>query len=210
VEREEGLKIETARFCRSAVDSRGFVDDGYPEIAFVGRSNVGKSSLLNRLLRRKALARISSTPGRTRAVNYFLINESFYFVDLPGYGYAKVSKAERRAWAGLMEEYFQAAAGRGMVVQIVDAKVGATDLDIQAHEYLESVGVHQVVAATKTDRLSRNKTAQALAGIRRALGGRQPQDVVAFSANTGAGVKELWAEIDRYLEGSSRPMGHEG
>jgi GTP-binding protein len=194
------LKIETARFCKSVVDSHGFVDDGLPEVAFVGRSNVGKSSLLNRLLRRKALARISSTPGRTRAVNYFLINESFYFVDLPGYGYAKVSKTERRAWADLMSKYFEKDTGRRMVAQIVDSKVGPTDLDIQAYEYLQSVGVHLVVVATKTDRLSRNKTAQALSRIRRDLGGEPRPEIVPFSAHTGAGAKELWNEIDRYLE----------
>ncbi len=203
------MKIETARFVLSAVDSRGFVDDGHPEIAFVGRSNVGKSSLLNRLIKRKALARISSTPGRTRAINYFLINESFYFVDLPGYGYARVSKTERQAWAALMEGYFREAADRAMVVQIVDAKVGATDLDVQAHEYLQSVGVPRVVVATKTDRLSGNKTARAISTIRRALDGEETQEVIPFSAQTGVGVKELWAEIDRYLEASSRPGGHE-
>lgn len=166
---------------------------------------MGKSSLLNRLLRRKALARISSTPGRTRAINYFLINESFYFVDLPGYGYAKVSKSERQAWAGLMESYFSRVADRGMVVQIVDAKVGATSLDVQASEYLEALRIQRVVVATKTDRLSRNKAAQALGAIRRDLGERAAPQVVAFSAQTGFGVKELWVEIDRYLEAASRP-----
>jgi len=210
VEREEGLRIETARFVLSAVESRGFVDDGHPEIAFVGRSNVGKSSLLNRLIKRKTLARISSTPGRTRAVNYFLINEDFYFVDLPGYGYARVSKTERQAWADLMEKYFREAARRAMVVQIVDAKVGATDLDVQAYEYVQSVGVPRVVVATKTDRLSRNKMAQAINTIRRTLDGGETQGVIPFSAQTGVGVKELWAEIDRYLVASSRPSGYEG
>ena len=147
------MRIETARFVLSAVESRGFVDDGHPEIAFVGRSNVGKSSLLNRLIKRKTLARISSTPGRTRAVNYFLINEDFYFVDLPGYGYALVSKTERQAWADLMEKYFREAARRAMVVQIVDAKVGATDLDVQAYEYVQSVGVPRVRSEEHTSEL---------------------------------------------------------
>ena len=110
------MKVESAEFIRSAHASGDFVRDGRPEIAFVGRSNVGKSSLMNRLLGRKGLARTSSTPGRTRAVNYFLVNRRFYFVDLPGYGYAKAGKEERREWAALVDGYFRdepaAAAGR--------------------------------------------------------------------------------------------------
>ncbi|MDH3253625.1 MAG: ribosome biogenesis GTP-binding protein YihA/YsxC [Acidobacteriota bacterium] len=199
------MKIETARFIRSVVDSGGFIDDGHPEIAFVGRSNVGKSSLLNRLLKRKTLARISSTPGRTRAVNYFLINEGFYFVDLPGYGYARVSKSERRIWADLMESYFRTVAQRAMVIHIVDAKVGATELDIQASDYVRSAGLEPTIVATKTDRIGRSRVPRAISGIRRSLGLAELGEVIPFSARTGLGVKELWAEIDRYLEASSRP-----
>jgi len=102
------VKVESAEFVKSARASGDFVRDGRPEIAFVGRSNVGKSSLLNRLLGRKGLARVSSTPGRTRLVNYFLINRRFWFVDLPGYGYAKAGKDERREWAALADSYFRA------------------------------------------------------------------------------------------------------
>jgi len=204
------LKIDTARFIRSVVDSGGFVDDGHPEIAFVGRSNVGKSSLLNRLLKRKTLARISSTPGRTRAINYFLINECFYFVDLPGYGYARVAKSERRIWADLMERYFRSVAHRAMVIHIVDAKVGATKLDVQASEYLRSSGLSPTVVATKTDRVGRSKVAHALRGIRGAMALAEFDEVIPFSARTGVGVKELWAQIGRHLEASSRPGSTRG
>ena len=135
------MRIDTARFVLAAHSQHDFLSDGRPEVALVGRSNVGKSSLLNRLVGRARLARISSTPGRTRAINYFLINESFYLVDLPGYGYAKVSKQERAAWARLMDAYFTRADRNGWLVQLVDAKVGATPLDVQAREYLTGLGV---------------------------------------------------------------------
>ena len=116
----------------SARSLEQFVSDDRPQVAFVGRSNVGKSSLLNRLLGRKALARISSNPGRTQSVNYFLINERYYFVDLPGYGYAKVSRTEREEWARFIDAYFQDALPHAHVLHLVDGKVGATNLDVDA------------------------------------------------------------------------------
>ena len=148
------VRIDTADFIRSASRRDQFPRDGLPEVAFVGRSNVGKSSLMNRLLRRRGLARTSGSPGRTRAVNFFLVNRRFYFVDLPGYGFARASRAERRRWAELIEEYFDHASsatassatassatassaapkdGR-LLVQLVDGKVGATALARQALE----------------------------------------------------------------------------
>jgi GTP-binding protein len=175
-----------------------FLDDGRAQIAFVGRSNVGKSTLLNRLVGRHGLARISSKPGRTRAINYFEINSSFYFVDLPGYGYAKVSKNERESWGKLMASYFEKAAGDAMVIQLVDAKVGATELDQQSTQYLTSVGFYPVVVATKADRLKKSKKAGALAEIRRALD--LPNSlIIPFEAPSGDGAKEIWKSIEQYL-----------
>ena len=196
---ESRLQIEQAQFIVSAVDKGSFVADGRPEIAFVGRSNVGKSSLLNRLVGQRKLARISSTPGRTRAINYFLLNGRFYFVDLPGYGYAKVSKAERRRWAKLMEQYFDQARSRCLAVQIVDGKVGATELDVQAAEYMAHLGLRRLVVATKMDRLPRSRRHRSLVEIRRVLGAAEAE-VIGFSARSGEGSKDLWATIDRYLE----------
>lgn len=193
------MKIETTEFIRSAHASADFPRDGRPEVAFVGRSNVGKSSLLNRLLGRRSLARISSTPGRTRAINYFLINRRFYFVDLPGYGYAKVGKEERRRWAELIEDYFGHTATGTPVVLLVDGKVGATGLDVEAYRYLLDVGVDVIVVATKIDRLSRGKRAAGLAGIRRTLGIAQPTRLIPVSASTGEGLKELWRELELRL-----------
>jgi GTP-binding protein len=192
------MKIETAQFVQAAHSEDGFLQDGRPEIALVGRSNVGKSSLLNRLVGRNKLARISSTPGRTRAINYFLINDRFYLADLPGYGYAKVSKSDRAAWGRLMDAYFQQAAPGSARVQLIDAKVGATPLDIQAWEYLDSLGSVGDVVATKIDKVGRSKRAAALRGIRADLG-LQDEEIIQFSARTGEGVKQLWRAIDNRL-----------
>ncbi len=196
------MKIKSAEYLRSAVSVPDLIQDGRPQVALVGRSNVGKSTLLNRLVGRKALARISSTPGRTRAINYFEINRAFFLVDLPGYGYAKVSKSERQAWAELMERYLESVAGRALVIQLVDAKVGATALDQQATEYLKSLGISPIVAATKSDRIARGRRHGTAGSIARALA-IDPEDVLPVSGTTGDGTKELWRRVDRYLEASS-------
>jgi GTP-binding protein len=197
------VRIETGRFIRSVVSESDLIEDGSPQIAFVGRSNVGKSSLLNRLLGRRALARISSTPGRTRAINYFSINSSFYFVDLPGFGYAKVGKQVRRDWAKLMDIYFQRHEDRTLVVHLVDAKVGATPLDCDAAGYFEALDIPTTVVATKIDKVPRSRRARSLQAIRDSLALPQDTPLIPFSSIQGEGVKELWREIEGYLE--SRP-----
>lgn len=199
------MKIESAEFVKSARASGDFVRDGRPEIAFVGRSNVGKSSLMNRLLGRKGLARVSSTPGRTRAVNYFLVNRRLWFVDLPGYGYAKAGKEERREWAALADSYFKPGVGnteraRPLVVMLVDGKIGATPLDVQAYEYLASLGVRLVVVATKADRVPRGKRAAMERGVREALGLEGGTRMIPVSAHSGEGIQELWSAVARHLE----------
>lgn len=194
------MKIETAEFVRSAHSSGDFLRDGRPEVAFVGRSNVGKSSLMNRMLGRKGLAKTSSTPGRTRAVNYFLINRRFWFVDLPGYGYAKAAKDDRREWAALVESYLRDALPRLRLVQLVDSKVGATPLDLQAYQYLSSLGASLVVAATKLDRVPRSKRAATLRTMRGALGLTDAIPLIPVSAHTGEGMKELWGAVLPHLE----------
>lgn len=197
------MKVESAEFVKSARASGDFVRDGRPEIAFVGRSNVGKSSLLNRLLGRKGLARVSSTPGRTRLVNYFLVNRRFWFVDLPGYGYAKAGKEDRKEWAALADSYFRADDRmRPLVVMLVDGKIGATPLDVQAYEYLASLGVEMMVVATKVDRLPRGKRAAMEKGIRVALG--EEINIIPVSAHSGEGIQELWSAVARHLEQSAQ------
>ena len=177
--------------------------DGRPEVGFVGRSNVGKSSVMNRLVGRKGLAKTSSTPGRTRSVNYFLINRRFWFVDLPGYGYAKAAKDDRREWAALVESYLKDAASRLRLVLLVDAKVGATPLDVQAFEYLSGLGVALTVAATKVDRVPRGRRAGVLRAMRRALGLGDDLPLIPVSAHSGEGMKELWGAVLPHLEAST-------
>jgi GTP-binding protein len=198
------VKVESAEFVKSARASGDFVRDGRPEIAFVGRSNVGKSSLMNRLLGRKGLARVSSTPGRTRAVNYFLVNRRLWFVDLPGYGYAKAGKDERREWAALADSYFRDNSSRPLVVMLVDGKVGATPLDAQAYEYLAGLGVPLVVVATKVDRLPRGKRAAMERGVRESLGLEAGTNMIPISAHSGEGIQELWSAVARHLEQSAQ------
>ena len=194
------MRVESGEFIRSAVQESDFVGDGLPQIAFVGRSNVGKSSLLNRLLGRRSLARTSSTPGRTRAVNYFLINSDLYFVDLPGYGYAKVSQQTRRDWARLMERYFDTAPDRLLIVQLVDAKVGATPLDREASDWFDAEGAETVVVATKIDKVPRSRQAKQLRAIAEALELPEAEAPIAFSSVRGTGVADLWKAIDTFLE----------
>ncbi|MGD2114222.1 MAG: ribosome biogenesis GTP-binding protein YihA/YsxC [Acidobacteriota bacterium] len=201
------MKIDSAEHVRAAHDEARFLRDDRPQIAFVGRSNVGKSSLMNRLLGRKKLARTSGRPGRTRAVHYYLVDRRFYFVDLPGYGYAKVPESERRSWAELVDRYFRRAPSHPLVVLIVDAKVGATELDVEALKYLASLATPVVVAATKVDRLPRGKRAARRAEIGRRLGITDRSRIIPVSARTGEGIKDLWKEINSFLRAG--PPGFE-
>ena len=192
--------IQTAEYVHSAHSARELLDDGRPQVAFVGRSNVGKSSLLNALLRRKALARTSSTPGRTQTINYFLINDSLWFVDLPGYGYAKTSKDKRQAWARTVEHYFEHALPAATAVLLVDAKVGGTPLDAAAWEYLAARGAQPVVVATKIDKVPRGKRHQQRAALRERVGLPAGYPVAEVSATTGEGLRELMKEITARLQ----------
>jgi GTP-binding protein len=177
--------------------------DGRPEVAFVGRSNVGKSTLLNRLLGRNGLARTSSTPGRTQAVNYFLVNRRFYFVDLPGYGYAKAGKDARREWAARVEGYFRESPPE-TVVLLVDGKVGATPLDVAASEYLAGLGLAVIVAATKIDQIPRGKWTSAMRDVRLTLSLEETIPVIPVSSRAGVGIKELWGALASRLEASTK------
>ena len=192
------MKSETAEFARASARPEDLIDDGLPEVAFAGRSNVGKSSLLNRLAGR-TIARTSSTPGRTRTVNWFRVGTRWWLVDLPGYGFARASKSDRQAWGEVVDAYFSRPTERLLPVQLVDAKVGATDLDVGAIRWLRSIGREPIVVATKLDRLKRGERARALEGIRRALGLDHEAGLIAVSAETGEGVRELWQRIEEFL-----------
>ncbi len=186
------MKITSAEFVKSAFNETHWTTDGLPEIAFLGRSNVGKSSLLNSLLQRKGLARTSNTPGRTQSVNYFLVNERFYFVDLPGYGYAKVSKAMRADWGKMAESYLGERQELVLSIQLIDARHEPTQLDRQLHEWLLFHGKNHLIVATKADKLSSIKLNKSLRAIENAL----PQSpILAYSSVTGKGKDALWEKI---------------
>ncbi len=202
------MRIEIAEFVRSTGAGTGPYGDGAPEVAFVGRSNVGKSSLLNRLLGRK-LAHTSSTPGRTRTLNWFRINRQYWFVDLPGYGFARTSREERESWARSIDAYLHDSAAPRLVIHLVDAKVGATRLDVEAAEYLAELGVKSTVVATKFDRLKRGERAGRIAGIGQALGLAGGAEVIPVSALSGEGVRELWKHIAEFLAGPVPPQKRE-
>jgi len=191
------MKITNAEFIKSAFNETHWTTDGLPEIAFLGRSNVGKSSLLNSLLQRKGLARTSNTPGRTQSINFFLINESFYFTDLPGYGYAKVSKTMRHDWGVMAREYLAERGDLVLSIQLVDSRHAPTELDKQLHEWLFHHGKYHFVVATKTDKLSNNKLKISLQEIEKSLPGSK---VIAYSSLTGKGRDEVWREIGNSLE----------
>lgn len=186
------MKITGARFVASASTPGSFPPERYPEIAFIGRSNVGKSSLLNGLLGVKGLARTSSTPGRTQAINFFLINESFYFVDLPGYGYAKVSKADRLAWGRLIEKYLAERRQLVLSILIVDARHEPSPLDLQMQSWLQHFGLSYLVVSTKIDKLSGNEQRTIRQRMRKSM---HTERIIPYSAVTGAGAKEIWEEI---------------
>lgn len=191
------MKISTAEFTKSAFNKSHWTTDGLPEISFLGRSNVGKSSLLNSLLQRKGLARTSNTPGRTQSINFFLINESFYFVDLPGYGYARVSKAMRNDWGIMAEEYLAERQELLLSIHLVDSRHKPTELDRALHEWLVYNQKNHIVVATKSDKLSNNKLNKSLQEIEKAL---PESKIIVYSSTTGKGRDALWREIASTLE----------
>lgn len=192
------MKIVSAEFIKSAFNETHWTTDGLPEIAFLGRSNVGKSSLINSLLQRKGLARTSNTPGRTQSINFFLINERFYFVDLPGYGYAKVSKTMRADWGKMAEEYLSERGELKLSIQLVDSRHSPTELDRQLNEWLIFHQKNHIVVATKADKLSANKLNKSLREIENTLTGSK---IIAYSAHTGKGRDALWREIGNAVNG---------
>jgi GTP-binding protein len=188
------VKTPEAEFVKSAFEKKQWVTDSLPEVAFLGRSNVGKSSLINSLLQRKGLARTSNTPGRTQSINFFLIEGSFYFVDLPGYGFAKVSKAMRADWGEMAEEYLAGRRELALCIQLIDARREPTALDVQLNEWLVHHGKRHLVVATKSDKLSRNDLQRSIKTIKAKL---PDADIVSYSASSGQGREELWAAIYR-------------
>ena len=189
------LNLQRAEFIRSAVKSGDFPRDGLPQVVFSGRSNVGKSSVINRLLNRKNFARVGAAPGKTTHINYFLIDERLYLVDLPGYGYAKVSQAERERWGRLIEAWFADTSLMTLGAMIVDARHKPTADDCTMGEWFKGSGKPFVVVANKLDKLKQSEVEPNLARIRETLGISDDVKVIPFSAEKGTGRQELLEEI---------------
>lgn len=195
------LNFAKAEFTRSAGARDQFLRDGLPQFAFAGRSNVGKSSVINRLLNRKNLAYVGASPGKTTQVNYFLVDGKAYLVDLPGYGYAKVSRAEKERWGRLMESYFQDEGGRITAgVLIVDIRHKPTADDVTMHSWFRESGCPEIVVANKLDKLKKTQVEPALALIRETLELTEEDILVPFSAEKGTGKEELLSLLNAACE----------
>jgi len=193
------MKILSAEFVKSVASLSQLPKDGLPEVAFAGRSNVGKSSLLNALLNRKKLAQTSSTPGKTRLINFFRVNNKFYFVDLPGYGYAKVSKKMQQNWQRLIENYLLKSQQLRGVVLLIDIRHQITPYDLDLLDWLQANDIKTVVVGTKADKLSGNKIQKQLAENKKILQQYGVDQPLLFSAITGRGKPELWRAISDFI-----------
>lgn len=192
------INVNNSSISMTVGSSKQFPRDPRPEIALSGRSNVGKSSLINTMLGRKSLARVSSTPGKTITINYYDIDKKLYLVDLPGYGYAKRSQTSKRSWSGLTEDYFlknPSADAIRLVIQLIDVRVGPTEDDVMMINWLIDQGVPFVVVATKTDKLSKNELKNKLDSIHKEYFEGTGIEILPFSSVTRDGKDELWSKI---------------
>ncbi len=192
------MGIKGAEFVTSAVKPSQYPPEEHPEIAFAGRSNVGKSSLINKLVNRKGLVKTSSTPGRTQLINFFLINNSLSLVDLPGYGYAKVPAAVRAAWGPMVRTYLETRKSLKGVVLLQDLRRRPKDMDLDFLDWLEENGLPCILVATKADKVKQSVQAKTLKSLLSALPPEAPRPIL-FSALTGRGREELWAALSRLL-----------
>ena len=204
------INLQKAEFILSAVAPKFFLRDGLPQVAFSGRSNVGKSSVINRLLNRKNFARVGAAPGKTTQINYFKIDNAFYLVDLPGYGYAKVSKAERDRWGKLMESYFADPELMTLGVMIVDSWHKPTADDCTMAQWYREAGCPFVVVANKLDKLKKSQVEPNLQVIRETLELGEGDVVIPFSAEKGTGRQELVSAILASVEGRKIPGACQG
>jgi GTP-binding protein len=192
------MKILSAEFVISAAAPKQFPIDRRPQIAFAGRSNVGKSSIINTLLHRKNLVKASVTPGKTQLINFFVINDGFYFVDLPGYGFARVPRAVTDAWAPMIEGYLKGSPGLRAVVVLLDARREPDERDMRLIDWLQQYDIYAIYALTKADKLNRQEAERAQRDIHARLGIAAP--LLLTSAKAGLGIKELWVEIGKRLK----------
>ncbi len=192
------MNIHNVNFIQSVVNKKDFFRDGKPTIVFSGKSNVGKSSVINKLLNRKSFARVSAQPGKTIHINYFDIDKTLYFVDLPGYGYARVAKTERERWGRLMEEFFAEDGLISLGVMIVDSRHKPTVDDVTMAQWFMHTGCPLVIVANKVDKLKKNQIEPNIAVIRETLGIWEETEIIPFSAEKGTGREELMKRIAKF------------
>ncbi|MCR6095635.1 YihA family ribosome biogenesis GTP-binding protein [Salipaludibacillus agaradhaerens] len=193
------MKITSAELIISAAKDHQFPGGPFPEVALSGRSNVGKSSFINTLLARKGLARTSQKPGKTQTLNFYFLNDRFHFVDVPGYGYAKVSKKEREAWGRVMESYFTHREQLKGVIQLVDARHKPTEDDIMMYDWLKYHELPVIIVATKVDKIPKGKWDKHVSNIKKELKLHDEDPVILFSSETAYGKDRAWKEITRLL-----------
>ena len=198
------MKVITTEFVTGAVSAKQYPKEPYPEFAFVGRSNVGKSSLIRSLLNRKKLVRISSTPGKTREINFFRINDKLMFADLPGYGFARVTPALQKKWRTMIEEYLTNRDPLTAIVFIVDIRRKPTELDLTLKVWLEDLGRPYILIITKSDKLSGTERSKQTKIIKAAFKGDQTLATVTYSSKNHLGRKELWSEIQKLISEKKR------
>ena len=198
------MQINKSELEAVAVKPMQYPEPSVPEIAFAGRSNVGKSSLLNLLTRRKNLARVSGSPGKTRTINFYRINDEFRIVDLPGYGYARVSKSESEKWGAMMESYLENREGLLKVIQLVDIRHKPSAQDVQMYDYLKYFDLDGIVVATKADKVSSNQRSKNISEIRKTLGMSKADKIIPVSALKKSGHEVLLDEIEKLLENYGR------
>jgi GTP-binding protein len=191
------MKVTSADIVISAVRPNQYPDTQLPEIALAGRSNVGKSSFINKMLNRKALARTSSKPGKTQTLNFFLINEKLFYVDVPGYGYAKVSKTEREAWGKMIETYITSREQLRAVVLLVDLRHSPTKDDVMMYDFLKHYEIPVIIVATKADKIPKGKWDKHAKVVRETMQIEEGDELVLFSSETGMGKEKAWSIIDR-------------
>jgi GTP-binding protein len=193
------MKVVSSEIVISAVKPEQYPETELPEFALAGRSNVGKSSFINKMLNRKGLARISSKPGKTQTLNFYLINEILHFVDVPGYGYAKVSKTERAAWGKMIETYFTRREQLRAAVQIVDLRHPPSKDDVMMYEFLKHHDIPCIIIATKADKIPKGKWQKHLKVVRETLDVDKNDRMILFSSETGLGKDEAWSALKSFM-----------
>lgn len=193
------MEVKNSSLAYIGTNFSHYPQDGKPEIAFAGKSNVGKSTLINAILGRRALARTSSQPGKTRTINFYDVNGQMYVVDLPGYGYAKAPKTEIAKWGQMIEEYLGKREELRAIILLIDIRHEPGKNDKMMYDWLKHYGYDIIIAATKVDKINRSQIQKHLSVIRKTLGLRSEDVLIPFSGEKKTGVEELWAEIERFL-----------